>query len=142
MLGITQCACHHPLCCHETPCTAVGRSKSSAVHVTLRRSLAVVVNSDSNRRGAFVLFQIRFQGYKGVLSRYSPLRGRAIQLRPSMNKFGSLHPQLEAVSVAAYRPLYLNRQAIIMMNHNGVPEEVRMEYARQNRECLASHAGM
>lgn len=41
-----------------------------------------------------------------------------------MNKFGSKHPQLEIVSVAAYRPAYLNRQVIMMMNYNGVPREV------------------
>eukprot|EP00878_Enallax_costatus_P033550 GHUV01037058.1.p1 GENE.GHUV01037058.1~~GHUV01037058.1.p1 ORF type:complete len:119 (-),score=14.16 GHUV01037058.1:973-1329(-) len=69
--------------------------------------------------------QVRFQGYKGVLSRYSGLVGRAIELRPSMNKFGSKHPKLEVVSVAACRPAYLNRQVILMMNYNGVPREVR-----------------
>lgn len=59
-----------------------------------------------------------------MFSRYSPLPGRQLQLRPSMEKFGSDHPQLEVCSVAAWLPAYLNRQVIIMMNYNGVPTEV------------------
>lgn len=85
------------------------------------------------KKAAIVLprAQVRFQGYKGVLSRFSGLSGRAIQLRPSMNKFGSKHPKLEVVSVAACRPAYLNRQVIIMMNYNGVPREVRDQLRRR-----------
>lgn len=45
-------------------------------------------------------------------------------MRPSMDKFGSNHPQLEVCCVASWLPSYLNRQVIIMMDFNGVPEEV------------------
>lgn len=71
-------------------------------------------------------YQVRFQGCKGVLSRYSLLQGRHLQLRPSMEKFGSDHPKLEVCSVAAWLPAYLNRQVILMMNYNGVPPKVRL----------------
>jgi hypothetical protein len=59
-----------------------------------------------------------------VLSRYSRLHGRQMCLRPSQLKFGSSQPQLEVCSVAAWLPAYLNRQVIMMMEHNNVPAEV------------------
>jgi hypothetical protein len=68
--------------------------------------------------------QIRYGGAKGVLSRYSRVHGRQMCLRPSQLKFGSSHPQLEVCSVAAWLPAYLNRQVIMMMEHNNVPAEV------------------
>lgn len=64
-----------------------------------------------------------------MLSRNSLLSGRQLQVRPSMNKFGSSHPQLEVCCVASWLPSYLNRQVIIMMDFNGVPEEV------SSRQC-------
>ncbi|KAF6265361.1 RNA dependent RNA polymerase-domain-containing protein [Scenedesmus sp. NREL 46B-D3] len=67
--------------------------------------------------------QIRYGGAKGVLARCSTLAGRQLQLRGSQLKFGSSHPQLEVCSVAAWLPAYLNRQIIIMMSHNGVPNQ-------------------
>eukprot|EP00878_Enallax_costatus_P009586 GHUV01010016.1.p1 GENE.GHUV01010016.1~~GHUV01010016.1.p1 ORF type:complete len:838 (+),score=275.45 GHUV01010016.1:487-3000(+) len=68
--------------------------------------------------------QVRFKGCKGVLSRYSVLSNRQLQLRPSMEKFGSDHSRLEVCSVAAWLPAYLNRQVIMMMQYNGVETEV------------------
>jgi hypothetical protein len=80
--------------------------------------------------------QIRHGGAKGVLSRNSLLQGRQMQLRPSQLKFGSSHPQLEVCSVAAWLPAYLNRQVIMMMEHNGVPEQVRMNAERLAVLCV------
>jgi hypothetical protein len=59
-----------------------------------------------------------------VLSRYDKLSGMCLELRPSQEKFGSQHPALEVCSVASWLPAYLNRQVILMMQHNGVPTEV------------------
>jgi hypothetical protein len=69
--------------------------------------------------------QVRLQGCKGVLSRNSLLTGKQLRVRPSMEKFGSTHPQLEVCSVATWLPSYLNRQVITFMVYNGVPEQVR-----------------
>jgi hypothetical protein len=69
--------------------------------------------------------QVRLQGCKGVLSRNSLLRHKQLQVRPSMEKFDSNHPQLELCSVAMWLPSYLNRQVITFMVYNGVPEQVR-----------------
>lgn len=67
---------------------------------------------------------MRYRGCKGVLSRNSLLAGRQLQVRRSMEKFTSSHLQLEVCSVASWLPAYLNRQVIIMMDHNGVGPEV------------------
>jgi hypothetical protein len=79
--------------------------------------------------------QVRIHGCKGVLSRNSMLDGERFQVRHSMTKFGSDHPQLEVCSTAAWIPAYLNRQVIIMMDYNGVPSEV------SRYGCLHQSAG-
>lgn len=71
------------------------------------------------------LLQVRIRGCKGVLLRNSLLPGKQLAVRPSMDKFGSTHPQLEVCGVAAWLPAYLNRQVITMMVHNKVSEQVR-----------------
>jgi RNA-dependent RNA polymerase len=71
------------------------------------------------------LLQVRIRGCKGVLSRNSRLSGKQVAVRPSMDNFGSTHPQLEVCSAAAWLPSYLNRQVITMMVHNKVPQQVR-----------------
>lgn len=60
-----------------------------------------------------------------MLSRNSLLTGKQLRVRPSMEKFGSTHPQLEVCSVATWLPSYLNRQVITFMVYNGVPQQVR-----------------
>lgn len=70
--------------------------------------------------------QVRLGGCKGVLSRNSTLAGKQLQVRPSMDKFGSSHPQLEVCSVGQWLCCYLNRFVIIMMDFNGVPPEVSL----------------
>ena len=76
--------------------------------------------------------QVRYRGCKGVLSRNSLLGGRQLQVRRSTEKFTSAHPQLEVCSVASWLPAYLNRQVIIMMDHNGVAPQVSRGTATQH----------
>ena len=76
------------------------------------------------RKMRATILQIRFQGFKGVLSLDSTLRGKTARFRDSMNKFESDHPDLE-ITGAAYRPLatYLNRQYINILEALGTKPE-------------------
>jgi RNA-dependent RNA polymerase len=67
--------------------------------------------------------QIRIQGYKGVLALDPSLTGNSITLRPSMQKFSSDYRVLEICNYAAYRPGYINRQIIILLNGLGIPDD-------------------
>ncbi|KAL9130783.1 MAG: hypothetical protein Q9217_001131 [Psora testacea] len=71
------------------------------------------------------IFQIRFQGAKGVISLDTRLQGEALCLRPSMIKFkGSTATNLEICDAANKPlPLYLNRQLIKILEDLGVAEK-------------------
>lgn len=73
-------------------------------------------------------FQIRFGGAKGVLCVDQRLEGRAIRIRPSMNKFISKDLTVEICS-AFDRPMetYLNRFLIMLLETLGVSLEPFME---------------
>lgn len=64
-----------------------------------------------------------------MLSKYTWLRGRKLQLRPNQEKFGSKHPQLEVCALASCLPAYLDRQVILMMDYNGVSQEVSLAWS-------------
>ncbi|XP_023932804.1 uncharacterized protein LOC106181258 [Lingula anatina] len=70
-------------------------------------------------------FQIRYAGCKGVLT-VDPFLSEMehMQIRPSMNKFDSLHSNLEIISTSRPVGLHLNRQVITLMSGLGVPDEV------------------
>lgn len=61
--------------------------------------------------------QIRFQGYKGMLSVDYRLQGRAICLRPSMKKFNAPGNMMIEVASVFNKPgkFHLNRQLIMML---------------------------
>ena len=61
--------------------------------------------------------QIRFQGYKGMLSVDPTLKGRAICLRPSMKKFEAPGSMIIEVAAVFNRPtrFYLNRYLIMLL---------------------------
>ncbi|KAL9600254.1 MAG: hypothetical protein Q9219_003298 [cf. Caloplaca sp. 3 TL-2023] len=72
------------------------------------------------------VFQVRFQGAKGVLSLDNRLQGDMLCLRPSMIKYkGSEEWQIEICGIASRMlPLVLNRQLIKILEDLGVPNHV------------------
>ncbi|CAF3874471.1 unnamed protein product [Rotaria sordida] len=74
----------------------------------------------------FSVMQIRYGGCKGVLSVCPELNGCSQQLvlRHSMRKFSSDHDILESCRISAPRPLYLNRQTIVLLSHRHVHDVI------------------
>ncbi|KAN0121734.1 RdRP domain containing protein [Hyaloscypha variabilis] len=84
------------------------------------------------------LFQIRFQGAKGMISLDPRLEGDALVLRPSMIKFeGSTSTDIE-ICEAAYKPLpmYLNRQFIKILEDMGVDDQFFLDLQAREVERL------
>ncbi|KAK0471924.1 RNA dependent RNA polymerase-domain-containing protein [Armillaria novae-zelandiae] len=84
----------------------------------------------SSRRCAPKLLEIthllqRFKfGWEGVLSVLPRLRGMHVRLRPSMRKFASSSTELGVMKISSHSHAHLNRQAISLLSHLGVPDEV------------------
>ncbi|XP_077500092.1 uncharacterized protein LOC144110897 [Amblyomma americanum] len=84
--------------------------------------------------------QIRYAGYKGMLSLNPELQGDQLLLRESMNKFHcSTSDSLEIVRISAPRPVFLNRPLITILEQLGVPARVflRLQHSMVLQLCDA-----
>jgi len=85
------------------------------------------------------VFQVRFQGFKGILVRNSSLRSGAIVVRPSMEKFSTdTFPTIDVCDHS--RPFsfgHLNRQFIVLLSGLGVPDQVFLELQQQHFDRLS-----
>ena len=64
-------------------------------------------------------FQIRFAGFKGVLTSWPNMNENEIQFRPSMKKFDCVNTNLDVLNIAEYIPCFLNRQVIVILSALG-----------------------
>jgi len=64
-------------------------------------------------------FQIRFAGFKGVLTSWPNMNENEIQFRPSMKKFDCVNINLDVLNIAEYIPCFLNRQVIVILSALG-----------------------
>ena len=69
------------------------------------------------------VFQIRFAGYKGVVS-INPDINDELVFRPSMKKFESSNNRLDVLNKAEFIPCHLNRQVITILTSLGIDDEV------------------
>ncbi|XP_068758712.1 uncharacterized protein [Montipora capricornis] len=83
--------------------------------------------------------QIRFAGFKGVLTLDPRIDGKRVFLRPSMRKFESLHRRLEVLLTSRPQAVYLNHQVIMLLSNRGVPDEV---FISLQKDMLDKLAGM
>lgn len=84
------------------------------------------------------VFQIRYQGAKGMISLDSKLPGDALILRPSMIKFDGSESHDIEICEAAYKPLpmYLNRQFIKILEDMGVKDSFFLDLQAQEVQRL------
>lgn len=54
------------------------------------------------------------------------LEGDLLQYRPSMKKFESQNTKLEVIRCATFSQGFLNRQVIMLMSCQGVPDDIFM----------------
>ncbi|KAF7300221.1 RNA-dependent RNA polymerase [Mycena kentingensis (nom. inval.)] len=95
----------------------------------LANRCAIKLGSDRTEPSAV---QIRMGGYKGVLSVHPHLTGNQVCLRPSMRKFLSPLRGLGVMKVSGFAPAHLNRQAIAILESQGVRVTHLMDmYKRQ-----------
>lgn len=68
-------------------------------------------------------FQIRYAGFKGVIS-VDPTSSVKLSLRNSMLKYESTDTKLDVLSWSKYHPCFLNRQLITLLSTLGVQDHV------------------
>lgn len=84
-----------------------------------------------------IAFQLRFAGYKGMVVAYNfnslgILSNKKLLLRKSMRKFESTHFNFEVIRTSSFRPLYLNRQTISLLETRGIKDQVFLDHQNRN----------
>ncbi|CAF3706902.1 unnamed protein product [Rotaria sp. Silwood1] len=90
---------------------------------TISTQLRDEIKDFLKHRYNFSVLQIRYGGCKGTFSVDPNLDNQQYQLkiRDSMNKFTTDHDILELCKLSAPRPLYLNRQDIVLLESRDIP---------------------
>src|SRR5258708_5797730 len=88
-------------------------------------------------RNDFSAVQFRYAGAKGVVSVDTRMKGdKDLLIRPSMDKFKSNHECFEVCKLSAPRPLYLNRQAILLLSYRQISDASFLVLQQQNHLAL------
>ena len=87
----------------------------------------------------FSAVQFRYDGAKGVVSVHPDMPPNIhLCIRDSMKKFDSTHDCFEVCKLSAPRPLFLNRQAILLLSYRKVPDASFLILQQQNHLSLIS----
>jgi RNA-dependent RNA polymerase len=85
----------------------------------------------------FSAVQFRYDGAKGVVSVHPDMpQNIHLCIRDSMKKFESNHECFEVCKISAPRPLFLNRQAILLLSYRKVPDASFLILQQQNHLAL------
>ncbi|CAF4739460.1 unnamed protein product [Rotaria sp. Silwood1] len=81
----------------------------------------------------FSVIQFRYDGAKGVASIHPDMpRDVHLFIRDSMKKFDSNHDCFEVCKLSAPRPIYLNRQAILLLSYRQISDSSFLILQQQN----------
>ncbi|UJR21373.1 hypothetical protein I4U23_024465 [Adineta vaga] len=102
-------------------------------------TMSTAVRDLINPHRKFSAIQIRYAGCKGVISVNPQLDDAEHQLRirNSMKKFKCDHNILELCRISKPRPLYLNRQIIVLLSHRSIGDRTFLLLQNQHQQFLA-----
>ncbi|CAF4102022.1 unnamed protein product [Rotaria sordida] len=88
-------------------------------------------------RNDFSAVQFRYDGAKGVVSIHPDMpKNIRLSIRHSMKKFNSDHDYFEVCKLSAPRPIYLNRQAILLLSYRQISDSSFLILQQQNHLTL------
>ncbi|KAK3989129.1 putative RNA-dependent RNA polymerase [Cladorrhinum sp. PSN332] len=76
-------------------------------------------------------YQFRMGGCKGILVTWPDVKGTAVHVRPSQEKFSAEYNGLEIVRCSQFSAATLNRQTITVLSSLGVPKNVFVDLMRE-----------
>ncbi|CAF0932173.1 unnamed protein product [Rotaria sp. Silwood1] len=102
-------------------------------------TMSTIIRDNINPYRQFSAIQIRYGGCKGVISVNPDLDNSPHQLRirKSMRKFQCSHDILELCRISKPRPLYLNRQIIVLLSHRTIDDRTFLLLQNQHQQTLA-----
>ncbi|CAF0755386.1 unnamed protein product [Adineta steineri] len=102
-------------------------------------TMSTIIRDNINPYRQFSAIQIRYGGCKGVISVNPDLDNSPHQLRirQSMRKFKCSHDILELCRISKPRPLYLNRQIIVLLSHRGIDDRTFLLLQNQHQQMLS-----
>ncbi|UJR28069.1 hypothetical protein I4U23_009325 [Adineta vaga] len=102
-------------------------------------TMSTIIRDNINPYRQFSAIQIRYGGCKGVISVNPDLDNSPHQLRirQSMRKFKCSHDILELCRISKPRPLYLNRQIIVLLSHRGIDDRTFLSLQNQHQQMLS-----
>ncbi|CAF0876200.1 unnamed protein product [Adineta ricciae] len=102
-------------------------------------TMSTAVRDLINSHRKFSAMQIRYGGCKGVISVNPDLDGadHQLRIRKSMRKFKCDHDILELCRISKPRPLYLNRQIIVLLSHRLIDDRTFLLLQNKHQQFLS-----
>ncbi|CAF4599463.1 unnamed protein product, partial [Rotaria socialis] len=102
-------------------------------------TMSTIIRDQINPHRQFSAIQIRYGGCKGVISVNPDLdtASHQLRIRKSMRKFNCSHDILELCRISKPRPLYLNRQIIVLLSHRSIDDRTFILLQNEHQHMLS-----